>query len=247
MSAREWAAAVRVEAAGGMARPALVHGAEAEEAAEGQAGRHHLPCETSAPPRSSPRANRAYASSGSLGVSRAFCVGKTLEGVCLTPKTPSLHDGQLLILVCGLVSLVAPRRGASPARPADAGASESQDAQAATLPGTDGNTLPCDPLRFEPPPRVTAEANLPPVQIEATGDSLARIFEITALLLRGRASAPVRIAVYGDSNGTMGASEAHDRPRPFLEHFTRAAWGRTLDRPDGRKASVRGSPASCSP
>ncbi len=75
----------------------------------------------------------------------------------------------------------------------------------------------CPPLRLELPP--LSDPTFPPrpgaaadasdgihpahVDIVDDNDALTRFFERTALLLRGRATAPVRIAVYGDSNGTM--------------------------------------------
>lgn len=43
----------------------------------------------------------------------------------------------------------------------------------------------------------------PPVDIDDPRGALARFFERVALVARGKARVPVRIAVYGDSNGTM--------------------------------------------
>jgi hypothetical protein len=62
----------------------------------------------------------------------------------------------------------------------------------------------CPPLRLDLPAGA-AIAGLDParVDVDDARGSLERFFERTALLLRGRAKDPVRIAVYADSNGTM--------------------------------------------
>ncbi len=62
----------------------------------------------------------------------------------------------------------------------------------------------CPPLRLDLP-ALAAIAGLDPPAVDVVDyrGSLSRFFERTALLLRGHSSAPVRIAVYGDSNGTM--------------------------------------------
>jgi hypothetical protein len=60
------------------------------------------------------------------------------------------------------------------------------------------------PVRLElPAPRAIAGLDPPVVDIDDTNASLTRFFEHTEDLLRGRTREPVRIAVYGDSNGTM--------------------------------------------
>jgi hypothetical protein len=62
----------------------------------------------------------------------------------------------------------------------------------------------CGPLRFEAPPPPRSDLLAPPlVDVEDPQSNLAHFFEHVAALLRGRAKTPVRIAVYGDSNGTM--------------------------------------------
>jgi hypothetical protein len=62
----------------------------------------------------------------------------------------------------------------------------------------------CPPLHFDLPALATVDGVDPPdVDVLDEHDSLSRFFEHTALVLRGRATSPVRIAVYGDSNGTM--------------------------------------------
>jgi hypothetical protein len=62
----------------------------------------------------------------------------------------------------------------------------------------------CDPLRFELPPPMHIDGLAPPlVDVEDPHGSLERFFQRTALLVRGKTKEPVRIAVYGDSNGTM--------------------------------------------
>jgi hypothetical protein len=62
----------------------------------------------------------------------------------------------------------------------------------------------CRPLRFEPPPPPKSDLLAPPlVDIEDPQTNLTHFFEHAAALLRGRSKTPVRIAVYGDSNGTM--------------------------------------------
>jgi hypothetical protein len=54
-----------------------------------------------------------------------------------------------------------------------------------------------------PSSQAVAGIDPPLVDIEDPQGALSRFFERTASLVRGRASTPVRIAVYGDSNGTM--------------------------------------------
>jgi lysophospholipase L1-like esterase len=54
-----------------------------------------------------------------------------------------------------------------------------------------------------PPPRAIEGLSPPVVDVDDPHGSMARFFERTEALLRGQAKAPVRIAVYGDSNGTM--------------------------------------------
>jgi hypothetical protein len=54
-----------------------------------------------------------------------------------------------------------------------------------------------------PPPGAIAGLDPPVVDIEDPHASLTRFYERTEALLRGRSREPVRIAVYGDSNGTM--------------------------------------------
>ena len=62
----------------------------------------------------------------------------------------------------------------------------------------------CPPIAFDVPPPVNIEGlDPPPVDVDDPHDALTRFFEKTARLLRGREKTPVRIAVYGDSNGTM--------------------------------------------
>ncbi len=62
----------------------------------------------------------------------------------------------------------------------------------------------CPPLHFDLPPLATLDGIDPPdVDVKDPDESLTRFFERTAVVLRGRATAPVRLAVYGDSNGTM--------------------------------------------
>jgi lysophospholipase L1-like esterase len=64
-------------------------------------------------------------------------------------------------------------------------------------------SAPCAPLHSEFPRRVPADVSGPAVEIENPDGALSRYFQHTSLLLRGRRTPPVRIAVYGDSNGTM--------------------------------------------
>jgi hypothetical protein len=67
-----------------------------------------------------------------------------------------------------------------------------------------GDAASCGPLRFDVPAPAPVRGLDPPVIDVVDGhESLARFFEHTASVLRGRAKDPVRIAVYGDSNGTM--------------------------------------------
>lgn len=54
-----------------------------------------------------------------------------------------------------------------------------------------------------PPPAVIKGLDTPQVDIDDPHGSLARFFARTDALLRGTTRDPVRIAVYGDSNGTM--------------------------------------------
>jgi hypothetical protein len=62
----------------------------------------------------------------------------------------------------------------------------------------------CGPVRFEAPPAPRSDLFAPPlVDVEDPQGNLTHFFEHVASLLRGRAKTPVRIAVYGDSNGTM--------------------------------------------
>jgi hypothetical protein len=62
----------------------------------------------------------------------------------------------------------------------------------------------CAPLRLElPDPQTVRGLDPPLVDVDDSREALARFFERTALLLRHRSKGPVRIAVYGDSNGTM--------------------------------------------
>jgi hypothetical protein len=62
----------------------------------------------------------------------------------------------------------------------------------------------CPPLRLDLPASASIAGLDPPlVDVDDAHDSLARFFERTALLLRGRAKEPVRLAVYADSNGTL--------------------------------------------
>jgi hypothetical protein len=59
-------------------------------------------------------------------------------------------------------------------------------------------------VRFEAPPAPRSDLFAPPlVDVEDPQGNLTHFFEHVASLLRGRAKTPVRIAVYGDSNGTM--------------------------------------------
>jgi lysophospholipase L1-like esterase len=63
---------------------------------------------------------------------------------------------------------------------------------------------PCSLPRFAlPDPPAVKGLDPPLVDVDDPQATLAPFFERTALLLRGRAKTPVRIAVYGDSNGTM--------------------------------------------
>jgi len=114
--------------------------------------------------------------------------------------------GRLLPLVCAILSLFGCRRGDGASRSrgsqdaspdASVEAPDSSAAEAAT------DSKACAPLRFEFPPRISPDAQPPVVDIDAPDDALGQFFETLALLLRGRRSTPVRIAVYGDSNGTM--------------------------------------------
>jgi lysophospholipase L1-like esterase len=60
-------------------------------------------------------------------------------------------------------------------------------------------------VRFEPPAPEAVPGLDPPlvdVDIDDAHESLKRVFDRIASLMRGRAKDPVRIAVYGDSNGT---------------------------------------------
>jgi hypothetical protein len=62
----------------------------------------------------------------------------------------------------------------------------------------------CPALHLDlPPPETVMELDPQPVDVADPHGALSRFFERTALLLRGRAKQPVRIGVYGDSNGTM--------------------------------------------
>jgi hypothetical protein len=62
----------------------------------------------------------------------------------------------------------------------------------------------CRPLRFEPPSPGSVEGLDPPlVDVEDPHGTLAPFFQRFARVVRGRAQGPVRIGVYGDSNGTM--------------------------------------------
>jgi hypothetical protein len=54
-----------------------------------------------------------------------------------------------------------------------------------------------------PEPKAVQGLDPPAVDIEDTHGSMARFFARTDALLRGKTTEPVRIAVYGDSNGTM--------------------------------------------
>ncbi len=54
-----------------------------------------------------------------------------------------------------------------------------------------------------PAPQTIAGLDTPVVDIDDSHGSMSRFFEHTEALLRGRTTEPVRIAVYGDSNGTM--------------------------------------------
>src|SRR5262249_47721717 len=61
-----------------------------------------------------------------------------------------------------------------------------------------------DAPRFTlPAPDPVGGLDPPVVDIDDPHDALARFYARTAALVRGRSSQPVRIAVYGDSNGTM--------------------------------------------
>lgn len=62
----------------------------------------------------------------------------------------------------------------------------------------------CPPLHLDlPDDAVLPDLDPPLVDIDDAHGSLERFFEKTALLLRGRATDPVRIGVYADSNGTL--------------------------------------------
>jgi hypothetical protein len=80
-------------------------------------------------------------------------------------------------------------------------------ASAAAVAASDASTTDaaaCPPLHLDLPPLAAIDGLDPPlVDVQDEHDALTRFFEHIALLLRGRATTPVRIAVYGDSNGTM--------------------------------------------
>jgi len=79
-----------------------------------------------------------------------------------------------------------------------AAAPTSEPAPAAPVPSA------CPPLHFEvPQPSIIAGLDPPVVDVADPAGALSRLFERAAALLRGRAADPVRIGVYGDSNGTM--------------------------------------------
>jgi hypothetical protein len=74
----------------------------------------------------------------------------------------------------------------------------------AASPATAPDRDTCPPLRFElPPPLAIDGLDVPLVDVDDGHGSLDRFYRRTAELLRGRAKEPVRIGVYGDSNGTM--------------------------------------------
>jgi hypothetical protein len=86
-----------------------------------------------------------------------------------------------------------PEAAPPPAAAVDAGAPP--DAALSTL---------AVPVHLElPQPQTIAGLDPPVVDIDDPHASLTRFFEHTEALLRGRTRDPVRIAVYGDSNGTM--------------------------------------------
>ena len=113
------------------------------------------------------------------------------------------------LLECVLLALALPAcergqaHGATPSPSAEPSLSAADGPPVPTS-IADGVPPSCPPLRLDlPRPSVIDGLDPPLVEVEDTRGSLERFFERTALLLRGRATTPVRIAVYGDSNGTM--------------------------------------------
>ncbi len=103
-------------------------------------------------------------------------------------------------MLLGLTALACRSGGTAP-RPADATAPP--DGANSTGGPSSSDSFACTPLHPDFPVRVPAEARLPPVDIDVPEGALEHFFQSVALLTRARAPNPVRVAVYGDSNGTM--------------------------------------------
>ncbi|MGO9838088.1 MAG: GDSL-type esterase/lipase family protein [Polyangiaceae bacterium] len=105
------------------------------------------------------------------------------------------------------LALLACHASAAGEAPSVAASSGPPDAVAAA-PATSASSAPapvdCDPVRLDLPDPPAVRGLAPPtVDIDDPRAALSHFFERTALLARQRANATVRIAVYGDSNGTM--------------------------------------------
>jgi hypothetical protein len=96
------------------------------------------------------------------------------------------------------------KESAAGAATASAAATETAPASATASGSAASPGAACPPLRFDLPPPLAIEGLDPPrLDVDDGHASLERFFQRVALLLRGRATDPVRIGVYGDSNGTM--------------------------------------------
>jgi hypothetical protein len=112
----------------------------------------------------------------------------------------TIAAGTLVALAAGADAVAAREPSAERDPPAQA---------AAILPATAPPSAPpspaCEPLAFDLPDLVSVpdlDRPVPPIE-EPTGEAMAPFYEKLAGLLRGRATDHLRIAVYGDSNGTL--------------------------------------------
>jgi hypothetical protein len=111
------------------------------------------------------------------------------------------------LLALALLACHASAAGEPPPPPASSGSSALRD-PVALAPTAIASSAPeaseCVPVRLDlPDPKTVRGLDPPLVDIADPQASLTHFFERTALLLRHRTKEPVRLAVYGDSNGTM--------------------------------------------
>jgi hypothetical protein len=107
----------------------------------------------------------------------------------------------LAFVLCALAMPSCHKSAASEEAPTPSASVSSEPGAQASAPAAPAA---CPPLTFDLPPDMEiAKLDPPRVDVDDPHDALDRFFERTARLLRGRATDPVRIGVYGDSNGTM--------------------------------------------